>query len=647
MKYSGTQPEMLDEWLSLKSELVGMLYDSNSKSLAAAIAVATTLLLIQRNYIKTELLLIWCAVFVFAYLTRTLVSLAYKKSQYKTEHANRWMNYFRITTALCGSAWGLAGVLLYPVSDTAHQAFLIFALVGVAGGAIIVYSVDALCSNLFVGFLLLLTVPRFIINGSSFSITIALLLIIFVIYVTVAGQKLAKNLHENIRLRITAILDSKEMHRLAFYDFLTNLPNRRLLSKQLNKVFANCKKTSSFGAVYYINLNNFKSLNDTKGHSAGDRLLQLVAQRMQKELRDKDVLARVGGDEFVVAVDDLGSEKLTATNACQAFAEKLIQAMNEPFKIDDFKYNCLTSIGICLFYGQEFDEAEVLRRADVAMYQAKKLKQHKSFKFYDEELNPTLQLRATIVNDLRLALDGNQFLPYYQAQVDQNKAVFGVELLLRWKHPELGFISPLEFIPIAEETGMILPIGDWVITKACEQIKAWEGAANTNRIRISVNVSALQFNQPDFVEKVIATINRIGCNPNLLRLEITESTVLENIELIIEKMLALKKAGISFALDDFGTGQSSLSVIKRLPLDELKIDRSFISDISHESNDTFMVQTIISIAKNLGLEVIAEGVEMDDQQRLLRKYGCNNFQGFLYGKPVSIKDLKLDAEDAI
>ncbi|MGZ8270849.1 MAG: diguanylate cyclase domain-containing protein, partial [Methylophilus sp.] len=291
MKYSGTQPEMLDEWLSLKSELVGMLYDSNSKSLAAAIAVAATLLLIQRNFIKTELLLIWCAVFVFAYLTRTLVSLAYKKSQYKTEHANRWMNYFRITTALCGSAWGLAGVLLYPVSDTAHQAFLIFALVGVAGGAIVVYSVDAICSNLFVGFLLLLTVPRFIINGSNFSITIALLLIIFVIYVTIAGQKLAKSLHENIRLRITAILDSQEMHRLAFYDFLTNLPNRRLLSKQLNKVFANCKKTSSFGAVYYINLNNFKSLNDTKGHSAGDRLLQLVAQRMQKELRDKDVLA--------------------------------------------------------------------------------------------------------------------------------------------------------------------------------------------------------------------------------------------------------------------------------------------------------------------------------------------------------------------
>ncbi|MGZ9001847.1 MAG: putative bifunctional diguanylate cyclase/phosphodiesterase, partial [Methylophilus sp.] len=212
---------------------------------------------------------------------------------------------------------------------------------------------------------------------------------------------------------------------------------------------------------------------------------------------------------------------------------------------------------------------------------------------------------------------------------------------------ELGFISPLEFIPIAEETGMILPIGDWVITKACEQIKAWEGATNTNRIRISVNVSALQFNQPDFVEKVIAATKSIGCNPNLLRLEITESTVLENLELIIEKMLALKKAGISFALDDFGTGQSSLSVIKRLPLDELKIDRSFISDISHESNDTFMVQTIISIAKNLGLEVIAEGVEMDDQQRLLKKYGCNNFQGFLYGKPVSIKDLKLDAEDGI
>jgi diguanylate cyclase len=388
-------------------------------------------------------------------------------------------------------------------------------------------------------------------------------------------------------------------------------------------------------------LNNFKSFNDTKGQLAGDRLLEQVAQRLKNALSTKDVVARVGGDEFVVAVGDLGRELTEATNACQIFAENLINIMHQTFYFDSFKYNCISSIGICLFYGQEFDEAEVIRRADVAMYQAKKIKQNNGFMFYDEALDPTLKLRATIVNDIRLALDGNQLITYYQVQVDDHKNIHGAELLLRWKHPELGFIPPTEFIPIAEETGMILPIGDWVILKACEQLKVWEDSSSTNQLRISVNVSGLQFNQPDFVEKVITTIKKVGCKPNLLRLEITESTVLENVDLIIQKMLLLKKVGISFALDDFGTGQSSLSVIKRLPLDELKIDRSFIHDISSNSNDTFMVQTIISIAENLKLEVIAEGVELNEEQQILEKYGCKNYQGFLYGKPSPISDIKL------
>jgi diguanylate cyclase len=641
MGYSTTQVEMLDEMLSVKSEIVSLLYDSNSKSLLAAISVASALLYVQKDIIKTEVLILWCVIFVFAYLTRTLVSVAYHKSQFKIQNINQWLNFFRLTTALCGAAWGLAGWMLYPVTDTAHQAFLIFALVGVVGGAIVVYSIDSICSNLFVGFLLLFTIPRFLIDGSNFSITVALLLIVYIIYVTLAGQKLAKNLHDNIRLRIAAILDNQEMHRLAFYDSLTHLPNRKLLSYELNKVFANSKKAASFGALFYIDLNNFKSFNDTKGHLAGDSLLEQVAQRLKNTLSSKDIVARVGGDEFVVAVDNLGRELSEATNACQVFAENLINIMYQPFYFDNFKYNCSSSIGICLFYGQEFDEAETIRRADVAMYQAKKMKQHNSFMFYDEALDPTLRLRATIVNDIRLALDGNQLITYYQVQVDDHKNIHGAELLLRWKHPELGFIAPTEFIPIAEETGMILPIGDWVILKACEQLKEWEDASNTNRLRISVNVSGLQFKQPDFVEKVIATIKKVDCNANLLRLEITESTVLENVDLVIQKMLLLKEVGISFALDDFGTGQSSLSVIKRLPLDELKIDRSFIHDISHGSNDTFMVQTIISIAENLKLEVIAEGVELNEEQLVLKKYGCKNYQGFLYGKPSPISDIKL------
>lgn len=628
------------EPLALDTEIVEMLYSNNQRSLLAACVVMIALVFIQYDLVQFNVLVVWAAAFMLAYGARAYITYQYYHDRKREHHIQKWLNRFRINSGLCGTIWGLAGILLFPVSDNSHQAFLIFALVGVAGAGIVVYSVDTVCANLFIGGLLALMIPRFLIHGSQLSVALAILFIVYVVYVTIAGRSLAKSLRENITLRIASNLDNKKVHQLAYYDFLTNLPNRRLLTDRLNQAFVRCARSKTYGAVLSLDLNNFKGLNDSKGHLAGDELLQQVAHRLQNALRKKDTIARAGGDEFIAVLDDLGRDKEHAISAAQVTAQKLIEAFSQPFQLKNCKYRTMPSIGICLFYGDDSNEAEVLRRADIAMYQAKKSEKLNSVQVYDEALHPAIELRATLENDLAFALQGDQFLLYYQLQVDQAQRPIGAEVLLRWQHPTLGMVPPNQFIPIAEESGMIVSIGNWVLMQACLQLKAWQNSPSTRAVKLSVNVSALQFSQPDFVETVTNTLQTSGCNPKLLKLELTESLIVKNIDDVIDKIKVLKKLGITFSLDDFGIGQSSLSVLKRLPLDELKIDKSFINDILHNNYDTFIVQTIINMGKNLGHHVIAEGVELRQQKSLLQKLGCNAYQGFLFCKPLPLVDFE-------
>lgn len=628
------------EPLALDTEIVEMLYSNNRRSLLAAIVVMFALVFIQYDLIPFKVLAVWSIVFLLAYGTRAYITIQYYLDHQREQHTQQWLRRFRLNTGLCGAAWGLAGILLFPEDNTSHQAFLIFALVGVAGAGIVVYSVDTKCSNLFTGGLLAFMIPRFLLDGSQLSIALAILFIVYVVYVTIAGRSLASSLRENITLRIASNLDNKKVHQLAYYDFLTNLPNRRLLADRLNQAFVRCARSQTYGAVLSLDLNNFKSLNDSKGHLAGDELLQQVALRLQSTLRKKDTIARVGGDEFIVVLDDLGRDKSQAADLAKMTAEKLIGAFSQPFQLKNCKYRTMPSIGICLFYGDESNEAEVLRRADIAMYQAKKSENLNSVQLYDEALHPAIELRATLESDLAFALQANQFSLYYQLQVDQAQRPIGAEVLLRWQHPTLGMVPPNQFIPIAEESGMIVSIGNWVLMQACMQLNAWQSTPWGSALKLSVNVSALQFSQPDFVETVINTVQTSKCDPSYLRLELTESLIVKNIDDVIDKIKELKKLGITFSLDDFGIGQSSLSVLKRLPLDELKIDKSFISDILHNNSDTFIVQTIISMGKNLGHSVIAEGVELKQQKNLLQKLGCNAYQGFLFCRPLPLREFE-------
>lgn len=436
--------------------------------------------------------------------------------------------------------------------------------------------------------------------------------------------------------------DEAAIHSLAFYDPLTSLPNRRLLLDRLQHVFAASSRNHNHGALLYIDLDNFKTLNDTKGHNIGDLLLVEVAGRLHACVREADTVARVGGDEFVVLLEDLSEDPLQAAAQTDVVCDQILTAFRKTYSLRGHEYYGSASIGVSLFRNQDVTVNEILKRADAAMYQAKSAGRN-TLRFYDPTLQAVLEARTELESDLRSALEGNQFRLYYQAQVDHTGLIFGAEALIRWQHPQRGLVPPMEFIQLAEEIGLILPIGQWVLETACAQLKTWEVDPLTRNLQLAVNVSAHQFHQPDFVEQVCQTLRIHAFTPGLLKLELTESLVLDNIDDAIDKMLALREVGVRFSMDDFGTGYSSLSYLTKLPLDQLKIDQSFVRNIGVKHSDAVIVQTIIGMANNLGMEVIAEGVETENQRAFLEQHGCALCQGFLFGKPVPIEafDAKL------
>ncbi len=424
-----------------------------------------------------------------------------------------------------------------------------------------------------------------------------------------------------------------EIRNLAFYDSLTNLPNRRLLLDRLRQALLATARSESTGALLFIDLDNFKTLNDTLGHDKGDLLLESVARRLIASIREEDTVARLGGDEFVVMLEGLSLNLNDAGTQTRLVGEKILHALNEHHDLAGLSYHSTASIGIALFAHQTDTVDELLKRADLAMYQAKAAGRN-TLRFFDPEMQSVVMARVALEADLREGLRQNHFVLYYQPQVAADGGITGAEALLRWRHPGRGMIPPLEFIPLAEETGLILPLGNWVLETACARLNAWAANANTAQLTLSVNVSARQFRHADFVEQVLAVLQRSGADPQRLELELTESLLLEDVEGVIAKMTALKARGVCFSLDDFVTGYSSLSYLKRLPLDELKIDQSFVRDVLTDPNDAAIARTIVALGRSMGLIVIAEGVETREQRDFLAANGCSNYQGYLFGRPV-------------
>jgi len=429
---------------------------------------------------------------------------------------------------------------------------------------------------------------------------------------------------------------AEEIQRLAFYDPLTHLPNRRLLVDRLNQAIVASARNGVGGALLFIDLDHFKTLNDSLGHDIGDLLLQQVAERLISCVREGDTVSRLGGDEFVVMLEHLSTQAIEAAAQAEGVAEKILTALNKPFNLAEHEYHNTASIGIALFNDQSQSQEDLLKHADIAMYQAKKTGRN-ALCFFDPKMQDAIRARMSLENDLRKALKKKEFQLHYQIQVNGAGQALGAEALIRWIHPTRGLISPYHFIPLAEDTGLILPIGQWVLETACAQLKAWEENPLTHDLTLSINVSAKQFNQSDFVKQVQATLQHYEINPSLLNLELTESIIIDNIDHIIVTMIALQALGVHFELDDFGTGYSSLQYLKQLPLHQLKIDQSFVRDIIEDNSDQAIIRTIIAMAGSLNLEVIAEGVETDNQLAFLINYGCNHFQGYLFGKPVPIE----------
>jgi diguanylate cyclase (GGDEF)-like protein/PAS domain S-box-containing protein len=438
---------------------------------------------------------------------------------------------------------------------------------------------------------------------------------------------------------ITQRKTAEDMIRhLALYDPLTDLPNRQLLMERLQKALFQSARSGQHGALMFIDLDNFKIINDTLGHHVGDQLLKLVAIRLTQSVRKTDTVARLGGDEFVVMVDDLSTDAEAAARKAQTLADKVLSMLREPFQIAGHQHYATPSIGVTAFIGQRDDVGELLKQADLAMYQAKSLGRN-NVCFFDPVLQSRMGADAAISADLRVALREQQFVLYYQPQVDRRGVIIGVEALVRWQHPTQGLVLPAEFIPVAEDSGMILPLGQWVLETACAQLAAWADWPQTAGLSVAVNVSVHQFRHPDFVDMVMAAIRDTGVSPHRLKLELTESLLADRMEVTIEKMGMLKALGVTLSLDDFGVGYSSLSVLKRLPLDQLKIDKGFVADVLTDPNDAAISRAIIALAQSLSLQVVAEGVETMEQREFLVYQGCDQFQGYLFAPPLPIKTL--------
>lgn len=420
-------------------------------------------------------------------------------------------------------------------------------------------------------------------------------------------------------------------------DPLTKLPNRRLMLEQSQQTFSPGNRNELYGAVLFVGLDNFKVVNNIWGHDAGDLLLREVANRLRSVLRGSDALARIGGDEFVIMLEGLCANREGAADYAKLAGDRVLSELSRVCDLNGKKYNGSASVGITLFGGGDKEDInELLKQAGIAMFEAK-IAGRNAVRFFDQAMQSAIERKALMNTGLRAALELRRFVPYYQKQVDSQGRLKGAEMLIRWRDPERGLIQPIEFIPLAEESGLIVLIGLWMLEEACLQLKVWEKDECTRHLKLSVNVSSLEFRQSDFVDKLECILDKTGANPSMLELEITESMLPGNMDNFIEKMHALREIGVSLALDDFGTGFSSLSHLKKLPLNNIKIEKGFVKDLGADKNDEAIVRAIIQMGNTLGLQVTAEGVETEGQKKVLEQYGCHYYQGYLFGEPVPIE----------
>lgn len=626
----------------ISSDLIRTVYSSLALTLTAVLINSTILSIIQWNVISHETILVWFFATNSLSLARIGIARKFKKLGMERAIPDYWCTITFITSIASGALWGSAAIWLFPTNDLAHQVFVAFVLTGMSAGA--VATLSPLKSSSF-AFILLTTIPlttRFLLEDSVITTYMAVMALLFTVMMIVTSKNLNRTIRESMTIRHQRLIDEKMIHYQAHYDMLTDLPNRRLLSERLNHEMKRASRHEHYGAVLFLDLDHFKTINDSLGHAIGDELLKQVAHRIKKRVRDEDTVARLGGDEFIILISEAGDELSSATDNAENFSAEILRLFQDAFDIDGHIIHSSVSIGISLFPLDETSSDDIIQKSDVALYEAKEAGRNTARLFFSE-MQQVVNNRRAIEKDLHHALANNEFELNYQPQVDHEKNIIGYEALLRWNHPDKGQILPNEFIEIAEKSGLIVPIGEWVLKTACQQFS--EIISGNDDIKICINVSPRQFSEPLFIQKVKTVIAETAINPDNVQLEITEGMVLKDIDETIEKMKILKSIGISFAIDDFGTGYSSLTYLKQLPINILKIDKSFVLESVNNANDAAIIKTIIAMARNMSIDIVAEGVESQQIMDFLLSRGCQKFQGFLFGKPLPLEQLILPADD--
>ncbi len=598
--------------------------------------MALLLAAIQWPVVSHGAILSWLGISIVVTLLRWRQYHAFKTAETDFEQANHWERQALISGVLSGVTWMTASLLMFPTDSLPHQLVLSFMVAGMAAGSVTTLTPVLPAVTIFLLMALVPLSARFYLVDAAYGPLVATMLLLLLVLMIQASARLYRMIEGTLAMHHEKCLAEAAVQHQAHYDELTDLPNRRLLFKHLDQELARARRHGHLDALLFFDLDNFKNVNDTLGHDVGDKLLQQVARRITSHLRTEDILARLGGDEFVVLLPEIGRDDKEAVQNTRSYVNKIRALFSSPFMVEGHRLNMTTSIGVVLFPMGEQDRCELLKQADVAMYRAK-ARGPGSYQFFEPDMQAALQRRLQLERDLRMALRAGQLELYYQPQVDHLGRVHGAEALVRWHHPRRGLIPPSEFVPVAEESGLILSLGQWVLHTACEHLRELERRGR--RMTLSVNISPRQFAEADFVGRVEQVLEETGIDPKRLHLEVTEGMVLDNVEQTIAHMEALGKMGIRFAVDDFGTGHSSLAYLKKLPISTLKIDRSFVTDITTDPNDAVLVETIIAMAGHLGLATIAEGVETLEARNFLHARGCRDYQGYLYSPPVPFEDL--------
>jgi diguanylate cyclase (GGDEF)-like protein len=621
--------------IDIESEQIRIIFAAIPSSLVAILLNSLLLSVAQWGYLDDNVIITWFLVANLLSAVRFMVYRRFKSIPLDAIVGHHWYNLVIITSALSGLTWGLAGIFLFTGQDLVHQIFLAFVVGGMCAGAIGSLSAIQAASLSFLVLALSPIIVQFLLINNDISLPMTAMSILFMIMLIVSAKRLNGTIIDSLRIRKEHEIAEATIRHQALYDELTDLPNRRLLLDTLKQEIANSKRHHRFGAVLFVDLDRFKRINDSLGHRFGDELLVQVAQRISSRLRTEDIAARLGGDEFVVLLSEVGINRELAITQSERVANEIKELFENPFDILSQRIYLTVSIGISLYPTDNISAEDLIQYADVAMYKAKNEGRNQVRIFTPALKESVIQYRI-IEKELRIALDKDEFILYFQPQFNAENIVIGAEALLRWQHPEKGLIAPGYFIDIAEKTGLIEPIGDWVLQKSCEYLATLDDEI---QITFSVNVSPRQFTNQSFIDKVKSIIDLTGINPGKLKLEITESMIIENIDQTINTMNRLIELGIRFQIDDFGTGYSSLAYLNRLPFDELKIDQSFVRNITTTPENAVIVETIINMAKNLKLGIIAEGVETIEEINFLKAKQCSQFQGFYFAKPDNFEAL--------